>query len=226
MGFFDAPNPIVPPINGNTVFRKYTPISGNTTSILYFYNVFSPPESNAGLVIPDFNSTGVGAGWTGDSFLDVYTSSEVGYGARMKLRGNQGVTVTGSGISAYNGPYFIAWSGGISLSQNDVIVGNSTGATGKVFKVGASLTDTWIYDLSGNLFSTADTNFTVNGVASGKAITNTAFGTAPANGIYLFVAPKDSSDASVPRYSPFIFNKGRTTDSTSLAQFGFCGFAL
>jgi hypothetical protein len=216
----------VPPLNSSATFRRFAPISGVTTQLLYHYTIFAPPASNSGLIIPDWISTGVGATWTGNVYLDVYISSGVGAGVSLKFRGNQGVTTTGGGITAYNGQYFISWSGGITLAQDDVIVGNVTGATGKVYKSGASLTDTHLYDLSANLFSTADTNFTVNGVASGKTITGTAFGTSPATGLYLTPAPANLADKNAGAYSPFIFNKGRTMDSSSIAQFCFSGFTV
>lgn len=215
----------VPPLNSSATFRRFAPISGVTTQAIYHYTLFAPPASNSGLIIPDWNSTGVGSTWTGNAYIDVLAASSSGYGATVKFRGNQGVTVTGSGITVYTGPYFIAWSSAITLAQDDVIVGNVTGASGKVYKSG-SLTDTWLYDLSGNLFSTADTNFTVNGTPSGRAITNTAFGASPAAGIYVNVAPANLADKNAGAYSPFLFNKGRTMDATSIAQFCFCGFTV
>ena len=215
----------VPPLNSSATFRRFAPISGVTTQVIYHYTLFAPPASNSGLIIPDWNSTNVGATWASNVYLDVYVSSGLAAGATIKFRGNQGVTTTGGGITSNSGQYFIAWSGAITLAQDDVIVGNVTGASGKVYKSG-SVTDTWLYDLSGNLFSTADTNFTVNGVASGNTITNTAFGTSPATGIYLTPAPANLADKNAGYYSPFIFNKGRTMDGSSIAQFCFSGFAL
>ena len=215
----------VPPLNSSATFRRFAPVSGVSTQLVYHYTLFAPPASNSGLIIPDWNSTGVGSTWTGNAYIDIFSASSVGQGATIKFRGNQGVTTTGGGITVYNGPYFIAWSGAITLAQDDVIVGNVTGASGKVYKSG-SVTDTWLYDLSGNLFSTADTNFTVNGVASGKTITNTAFGASPATGIYLAPAPANLADKNAGYYSPFIFNKGRTMDGSSIAQFCFSGFAV
>lgn len=215
----------VPPLNSSATFRRFAPVSGVTTQAIYHYTLFAPPASNSGLIIPDWNSTNVGATWASNVYLDVYVSAGLAAGATIKFRGNQGVTTTGGGITANSGQYFIAWSGAITLAQDDVIVGNVTGASGKVYKSG-SVTDTWLYDLSGNLFSTADTNFTVNGVASGKTITNTAFGTSPANGIYLTPAPANLADKNAGYYSPFIFNKGRTMDGSSIAQFCFSGFTI
>lgn len=216
----------VPPLNSSSTFRRFAPISGVTTQLIYCYTIFAPPASNSGLIIPDWISTGVGSTWTGHSYLDVYAANAVGQGATIKFRGNQGVTTTGGGITSNSGQYFISWSGGIALAQDDVIVGNVTGATGKVYKSGASLTDTHLYDLSANLFSTADTNFTVNGVASGRAITSTAFGASPGTGFYLTAAPANLTDKNLGYYSPFIFNKGRTMDSGSIGQFCFSGFTV
>ena len=215
----------VPPLNSSATFRRFAPISGVTTQAIYHYTLFAPPASNSGLIIPDWNSTNVGATWASNVYLDVYVSAGLAACATIKFRGNQGATTTGGGITSNSGQYFIAWSGAITLAQDDVIVGNVTGASGKVYKSG-SVTDTWLYDLSGNLFSTADTNFTVNGVASGKTITNTAFGTSPATGIYLTPAPANLADKNAGYYSPFIFNKGRTMDGSSIAQFCFSGFAV
>jgi hypothetical protein len=215
----------VPPLNSSATFRRFAPVSGVTTQLIYHYTLFAPPASNSGLIIPDWISTGVGATWTGNAYVDVLAASSAGYGATVKYRGNQGVTVTGSGVTAYAGQYFIAWSSAITLAQDDVIVGNVTGASGKVFKSG-SVTDTWLYDLSGNLFSTADTNFTVNGTPSGRAITNTSHGASPAAGIYIHAAPANLADKNAGAYSPFLFNKGRTMDSTSIAQFCFSGFTV
>jgi hypothetical protein len=216
----------VPPLNSSATFRRFAPISGVTTQLVYHYTLFAPPASNSGLIIPDWISTGVGSTWASNVYLDVYVSSGLAACATIKFRGNQGVTTTGGGITAYNGQYFISWSGGITLAQDDVIVGNVTGATGKVYKSGASLTDTHLYDLSGNLFSTADTNFTVNGTPSGRAVANTAFGTSPATGLYFTAAPANLSDKNAGYYSPFLFNKGRTMDSASIAQFCFSGFTV
>ena len=216
----------VPPLNSSATFRRFAPISGVTTQAIYHYTLFAPPASNSGLIIPNWNSDGVGSTWASNVYLDVYVSSGLAAGATIKFRGNQGVTTTGGGITSNSGQYFISWSGGITLAQDDVIVGNVTGATGKVYKSGASLTDTHLYDLSANLFSTADTNFTVNGVASGKTITGTAFGTSPANGIYLTPAPANLADKNAGYYSPFIFNKGRTMDGSSIGQFCFSGFTV
>ena len=215
----------VPPLNSSATFRRFAPISGVTTQAIYHYTLFAPPASNSGLIIPDWNSTNVGATWASNVYLDVYVSAGLAACATIKFRGNQGATTTGGGITSNSGQYFIAWSGAITLAQDDVIVGNVTGASGKVYKSG-SLTDTWLYDLSSNLFSTADTDFTVNGVASGKTITNTAFGTSPATGIYLTPAPANLADKNAGYYSPFIFNKGRTMDGSSIAQFCFSGFAV
>lgn len=216
----------VPPLNAPTTFRRFAAVSGVTTQLIYYYTLFAPPASNSGLIMPDWVSTGIGGNWTGNISIDVYITSSAGAGATVKMRGNQGVTTTGGGITASNGAYFIAWSGGITLAQDDVIVGNVTGASGKVFKSGAGLTDTWLYDLSGNLFSTADTNFTVNGVSSGAAITNTSFGASPAVGIYFTPAPANLADKNAGFYSPFIFNKGRTMDASSIVQFSYSGFAI
>ena len=216
----------VPPLNSSSTFRRFAPVSGVSTQLVYHYTLFAPPASNSGLIIPNWNSDGVGATWTGNAYLDVFISSGVGAAVSLKFRGNQGVTSTGGGITSNVGQYFISWSGGITLAQDDVIVGNVTGATGKVYKSGASLTDTHLYDLSVNLFSTADTNFTVNGVASGKAITGTAFGASPATGLYFTPAPANLADKNVGHYSPFIFNKGRTMDSGSIGQFCFSGFTV
>jgi hypothetical protein len=215
----------VPPLNSSATFRKFAPISGVSTQLIYHYTLFAPPASNSGLIIPDWNSTGIGSTWTGNAYIDILAESSVGQGATVKFRGNQGATTTGGGITVYTGPYFIAWSGAITLAQDDVIVGNVTGASGKVYKSG-SVTDTWLYDLSGNLFSTADTNFTVNGVASGKTITNTAFGASPATGLYFCPAPANLADKNAGYYSPFLFNKGRTMGSTSIGQFCFSGFTV
>lgn len=216
----------IPPLNASATFRRFSPVSGVTTQLIYHYTIFAPPASNSGLIIPDWISTGIGSTWTGNMYLDVYISSGIGAGATIKMRGNQGITTTGGGIVAYNGQYFISWSGALALAQDDVIVGNVSGASGKVYKSGASLTDTHLYDLSGNLFSTADTNFTVNGVASGRAIANTCFGTSPAAGIYFNPAPANLADKNAGYYSPFLFNKGRTMDATSIAQFCFSGFSV
>jgi len=216
----------VPPLNSSATFRRFAPISGVSTQAIYHYTLFAPPASNSGLIIPDWISEGVGSTWTGNAYLDVNIGSGLGAGVSLKFRGNQGVTSTGGGITSNNGPYFISWSGGIALAQDDVIVGNVTGATGKVYKSGASLTDTHLYDLSANLFSTADTNFTVNGVASGRAITNTAFGTSPATGLYFTSAPANLADKNAGYFSPFIFNKGRTMDGSSIGQFCFSGFTV
>jgi len=215
----------VPPLNSSATFRRFAPVSGVSTQLVYHYTIFAPPASNSGLIIPDWISTGVGSTWTGNAYVDVLAAATVGYGATVKYRGNQGATVTGSGITVYPGVYFIAWSSAITLAQDDVIVGNVTGASGKVFKSG-SVTDTWLYDLSGNLFSTADTNFTVNGTPSGRAITNTSHGASPAAGIYIHAAPANLTDKNAGHYSPFMFNKGRTMDSTSIAQFCFSGFTV
>ena len=215
----------VPPLNSTTTFRRFA-VPSVTTQFIYYYTLFAPPASNSGLIMPNWTSTGVGGTWTGNCYIDVYATNSTGYGATIKLRGNQGVTTTGGGITASNGPYWIAWSGGITLAQDDVIVGNVTGASGKVFKSGAGLTDTWLYDLTGNLFSTADTNFTINGVSSGAAITNTAFGTSPAAGIYFTPAPANLADKNAGIFSPFIFNKGRTMDGSSIVQFCFSGIAV
>ena len=215
----------VPPLNSPATFRRFAPISGVTTQAIYHYTLFAPPASNSGLIIPDWNSTNVGATWASNVYLDVYVSSGLAACATIKFRGNQGATTTGGGITTNSGQYFITWSSAITLAQDDVIVGNVTGASGKVYKSG-SVTDTWLYDLSGNLFSTADTNFTVNGVASGKTITNTAFGTSPATGIYLTPAPANLADKNAGYYSPFIFNKGRTMDGSSIGQFCFSGFTV
>lgn len=215
----------VPPLNSTTTFRRFA-VPSVTTQFIYYYTLFAPPTSNSGLIMPNWTSAGVGGTWTGNSYIDVYATNSTGYGATIKLRGNQGVTTTGGGITASNGPYWIAWSGGITLAQDDVIVGNVTGASGKVFKSGAGLTDTWLYDLTGNLFSTADTNFTINGVSSGTAITNTAFGTSPAAGIYFTPAPANLADKNAGIFSPFIFNKGRTMDGSSIVQFCFSGIAV
>jgi hypothetical protein len=215
----------VPPLNSSATFRRFAPVSGVTTQLIYHYTLFAPPASNSGLIIPDWNSTNVGATWASNVYLDVYISSGLAACATIKFRGNQGVTTTGGGITSNSGQYFIAWSSAITLAQDDVIVGNVTGASGKVYKSG-SVSDTWLYDLSGNLFSTADTNFTVNGTPSGRAITNTAFGTSPAAGMYLTPAPANLADKNVGYYSPFLFNKGRTMDGSSIAQFCFSGFAV
>lgn len=214
----------VPPLNSTTTFRRFA-VSGVTTQFIYYYTLFAPPASNSGLIMPNWTSTGVGGTWTGNCYIDVYATNSTGHGATIKFRGNQGVTTTGGGITASNGAYWIAWSSAITLAQNDVIVGNVTGATGKVYKSG-SLTDTWLYDLSSNLFSTADTDFTVNGVASGRAITNTAFGTSPAAGIYFTPAPANLADKNAGIFSPYLFNKGRTMDGSSIAQFCFSGIAV
>jgi hypothetical protein len=216
----------VPPLNSSSTFRRFAPISGVTTQLIYHYTLFAPPASNSGLIIPDWNSTNVGGTWASNVYLDVYVSSGLAACATIKFRGNQGVTTTGGGITSNSGQYFISWSGGITLAQDDVIVGNVTGATGKVYKSGASLTDTHLYDLSANLFSTADTNFTVNGVASGRAITGTAFGASPATGLYLTPAPANLADKNAGYFSPFIFNKGRTMDGASIGQFCFSGFTV
>ena len=215
----------VPPLNSSATFRRFAPISGVTTQLIYHYTLFAPPASNSGLIIPDWNSANVGATWASNVYLDVYISSGLAAGATIKFRGNQGATTTGGGITTNSGQYFITWSSAITLAQDDVIVGNVTGASGKVYKSG-SVTDTWLYDLSGNLFSTADTNFTVNGTPSGRAITGTAFGTSPAAGIYLTPAPANLADKNAGYYSPFIFNKGRTMDGSSIAQFCFSGFTV
>ena len=217
---------LVPPLNSSTIFRRFSAVPGVTTQLIYYYTLFAPPASNSGLIMPNWTSTGIGGTWTGNISIDVYITNSVGAGAIVKMRGNQGVTTTGGGITANNGPYWISWSGGITLAQDDVIVGNVTGATGKVFKSGAGLTDTWLYDLSGNLFSTADTNFTVNGVSSGTAITNTGFGASPTVGIYFTPAPANLADKNAGIFSPFIFNKGRTMDATSIVQFSYSGFAV
>lgn len=217
----------VPPLNSSATFRRFAPVSGVTTQLVYHYTLFAPPALNSGLIIPDWNSDGVGVTWTGNTYLDVFISSGVGAAATIKFRGNQGVTTTGGGITASSGQYFIAFSGGaLSLAQDDIIVGNVTGATGKVYKSGAALTDTHLYSLSANLFSSADTNFTVNGVASGRAITNTAFGASPATGLFLTAAPANLADKNAGYYSPFLFNKGRTMDGSSIAQFCFSGFTV
>ena len=215
----------VPPLNSSSTFRRFAPVSGVSTQLIYHYTIFAPPASNSGLIIPNWNSDGVGSTWASNVYLDVYISSGLAAGATIKFRGNQGVTTTGGGITANSGQYFITWSSAITLAQDDVIVGNVTGASGKVYKSG-SVTDTWLYDLSGNLFSTADTNFTVNGVASGRAITSTAFGASPATGLYLTPAPANLADKNAGYYSPFIFNKGRTMDGSSLGQFCFSGFTV
>ena len=215
----------VPPLNSSATFRRFAPISGVTTQVIYHYTLFAPPASNSGLIIPDWNSANVGATWASNVYLDVYISSGLAAGATIKFRGNQGATTTGGGITTNSGQYFITWSSAMTLAQDDVIVGNVTGASGKVYKSG-SVTDTWLYDLSGNLFSTADTNFTVNGVASGRAITGTAFGASPATGLYLTPAPANLADKNAGYYSPFIFNKGRTMDSGSIGQFCFSGFTV
>ena len=215
----------VPPLNSSATFRRFAPISGVTTQVIYHYTLFAPPASNSGLIIPDWNSANVGATWASNVYLDVYISSGLAAGATIKFRGNQGATTTGGGITTNSGQYFITWSSAITLAQDDVIVGNVTGASGKVYKSG-SVTDTWLYDLSGNLFSTADTNFTVNGTPSGRAITGTAFGASPAAGIYLTPAPANLADKNAGYYSPFIFNKGRTMDGSSIGQFCFSGFTV
>ena len=214
----------VPPLNSTTTFRRFA-VPGVTTQFIYYYTLFAPPASNSGLVMPNWTSTGIGGTWTGNCYIDVYATNSTGYGATIKMRGNQGATTTGGGIITNNGPYWIAWSSAITLAQNDVIVGNVTGASGKVYKSG-SLTDTWLYDLSGDLFSTADTNFTVNGTPSGRAITNTGFGTSPAAGIYFTPAPANLADKNAGIFSPFLFNKGRTMDGSSIVQFCFSGIAV
>jgi hypothetical protein len=123
------------------------------------------------------------------------------------LRGNQSNAniIAPVGAAASSGPYWILLSSAHSFALGDTITGNVTNATAKVWRgsgLPGSVSDVWLYDVTG-IFTTADTNVSVNGTPTGKSIAATLWGNTPSQVLFFYV----SRDPTTGRITPALFQK-------------------
>jgi len=100
-------------------------------------------------------------------------------------------------VAFANNNYFVNFGSAVTLATGDTITGNSTGATAKVWGSGipGSVTSASLYDVTG-IFTSADTNVSINGVPSGIGITNSVFGATPSASTTFFIYRTSVSGSS------------------------------
>jgi hypothetical protein len=127
-----------------------------------------------------------------------------GPGGMWLARANQGTSLiygshTTAQVGVYLGTPWLYMASAISLANGDTITGNVTGATAKVYQatgLPGSVQDFSIYDITG-LFTTADTNLSVNGTPTGVGISNTVWGTSPDHKLLVYLNYTAATGCSV-----------------------------
>jgi hypothetical protein len=175
-----------------------------------------------------FSATSVSNNLIGDTIGNLLVCFNNGNGsgvgsALIFYRGNQGAIVmqqSPTGTFAADGQYWISFTANLTLNTGDLITGNSSGATARVWRssgLPGSVSDVWLYDVTG-IFTSADTNLSINGNPSGVGVSNTAFGPSPAAGLRFFLYNSRLPDGT---RVPAIFHRQGSTLSVLYDYTGF-----
>jgi hypothetical protein len=175
-----------------------------------------------------FSATSVSNNLIGDTIGNLLVCFNNGNGsgvgsALIFYRGNQGAIVmqqSPTGTFAADGPYWISFTANLTLNTGDLITGNSSGATARVWRgsgLPGSVSDVWLYDVTG-IFTSADTNLSINDNPSGVGVSNTAFGPSPAAGLRFFLYVSRLPDGT---RVPAIFHRQGNTLSVLYDYTGF-----
>ena len=129
------------------------------------------------------------------------------------MRGDQGDNITLKNNAEFdNGSYWISFTTNLTITTGDMLTGNSTGATAKVWHTttfgNSSRGDAWLYDVTG-IFTTNDTNLQRNGTNTGVGIANSVWGASHTTNTKFFVyRTRDAVSNNITM--PAIFNRDGT----------------